>query len=81
MRKIIILICILFLAVSCCETCKVSKQVTVTFSDGSTKVYKAKCCSDITHGQVILVNQNNERIILTNCKEIVIKKLSNKSAY
>lgn len=81
MKKLIIFICILFLAVSCCESCEVSKQVTVTFNDGSTKVYKAKCCSDVNQGQVILVNQNNEKIILTNCKEIIIKKFSNKSAY
>ena len=81
MRKIIIFICTLFIIVACCENCEVSKQVTVTFSDGSTKVYKAKCCSDVNQGQVILVNQNNEKIILTNCREITIKKFSNKSVY
>lgn len=77
-----ILICGLILATSCCESCNSYKQATITFEDGTTKTYKIRACSSIDRGQIILYTHDGNEIYISNCKEIIVKRIqTNKTSY
>lgn len=83
MKKLIIFICILFSLTACCESSGESyKQATVTFMDGTTKVYNIRWCLEGEYKQFNLVTTDGEDIYLTDVKEIYIKRIvKNKTRY
>lgn len=70
-----ILICGLILATSCCETCEMYEQVSITFNDGTTKTYKTYSSSSLKNGSITLYKQDGGKIYLTNCKEVEITQI------
>jgi hypothetical protein len=76
MRKIIIFICTLLVFVSCCKSTEYH-QATVTFTDGTTKVYKIDWCINSDYNTFRLETINGERLYLTNVKEVSIKTIVN----
>lgn len=77
MRKIIIFICALLVFTSCCEYTEY-RQATVTFTDGTTKVYKIAWRQiDSKRNTLILETIDGERIYLTNIKEVSVKTIVN----
>jgi hypothetical protein len=77
MRKIIIFICTLLVFVSCCKSSTEYKQATVTFTDGTIKVYKIDWCINSDYNTFRLETINGERLYLTNVKEVSIKTIVN----
>jgi major membrane immunogen (membrane-anchored lipoprotein) len=76
MRKIIIFICTLLVFVSCCKSTEYH-QATVTFTDGTTKVYKITRWLDSDDNKFRLMTIDGEMIYLTDVKEVSIKTLIN----
>jgi PBP1b-binding outer membrane lipoprotein LpoB len=77
MRKIIIFICALLVFTSCCNSAE-HHQATVTFTDGTTKVYKIAWRQiDSKRNTLILETIDGERVYLTNVKEVSIKTIVN----
>ena len=78
MKKLISFICILIFLVACDNLpSEVYKQATVTFTDGTTKVYKIRWCVDSDYGTCRLKTIEGERIYLSNVKEVSIKTIVN----
>jgi hypothetical protein len=77
MKKLVIFICILFSLMACCKSSTEYKQATVTFTDGTTKVYKIDWCINSDYNTFRLETINGERLYLTNVKEVSIKTIVN----
>lgn len=76
MKKLIIFICALLVFASCCEYTEY-RQATITFIDGTTKVYKIDWCENSDFSSFRLKTTDGERIYLTNVKEVSIKTIVN----
>lgn len=76
MKKLIIFIYALLVFTSCCEYTEY-RQATVTFTDGTIKVYKIDWCENSNFNAFRLKTIDGERIYLTNVKEVSIKTIVN----